>query len=92
MKSMKIVITKPTGGVFVQLEKGSVEAKFGEVVEAPENEAKILVGMKRARLYDPAIDAPPVVEEEVVVYSGEETIAEPDVKPQGKPSRKKKGE
>jgi hypothetical protein len=57
MKTVKIVIVGK--GVYVKLERGSVLAQPGDVVDAPENEAKIVLGLRRARLFDPAIDSPP---------------------------------
>lgn len=61
MKFIKVVVTWKA--VYVQMEKGSTLAKLGDVLDVPENEGKILIGMKRARLFDPVLDATPVVPE-----------------------------
>jgi hypothetical protein len=84
MKTVKLVVTWK--GVFVKTESGSILAHAGDVVEAPENEAKILLGLKRARMFDPAIDEPPPPLVEPVEKPEPEPVQE------RKPTRKKKGE
>lgn len=75
---MKIEVTYK--GVFVRTVNGVVDARAGDVLEVPTNDGMVLIGMGRAKLYEPK-EAPP-----------EAKVTEPDPPKAARHNRTKKKE